>query len=103
MSTISGCWRDGRVPGGVGVLATSNGVFFVVHEPTPLCDTCEPHHADECGNFKPPRRRIRRDVDGPPKPIYWMQDWPAIFAQLDAGVSVFEILDQQIARGPVAP
>jgi len=100
MSTCSGCWRDQSVPGGVGVLATSGGEFFVVHDrPTELCPTQEPHHADACGEFLPVRPGFEPDKDGLRRSTLWMPyNWEPVFDALDCGKSMFAILEERCAR-----
>lgn len=101
MSTIRGCWRDSQVSSGVGVLATTNGVFFLMHVSSDRCTNAEPHHADACGEFEPVRPGFQADVDGPDRPIRWIYDWDDVFKRLDRGESMWSILADYAIRPPI--
>lgn len=100
MSVIAPCVRDLRVPGSVGVLVTSRGVFFLLHDSTDACPTQEPHRADECGECLPVRPGFEPDQDGPDKPIYWMYGWDRVFERLERGESMFQILHEAASETP---
>lgn len=56
MSTCRGCHNDWRVPlESTMVTAVVDGPLFVQHRANIECSIVEPHHADVCGMFLPPR------------------------------------------------
>lgn len=85
------------------VLAAVAPVFYVMHTWRERCPTEEPHMCDSCGEFEPPRLGYEPDPEPPrlEKVIRWMRDWDSIYARLDAGASMFSLLDEFSIAVPV--